>query len=76
MKLGTNKTVVMWILMAVLLLIIAYDAWACADKKHRDTISKIVTVSSQKYLVIPFLCGFIAAHFFWSQHLTSKYYKN
>lgn len=69
MKLGNNKTVVMWVLMAVLLLIIAYDAWACAHKDKHDTISKIVTKSSEKYLIIPVICGMLIAHFFWSQHL-------
>lgn len=59
----------MWILIALIFAMIGYDAWACADRKHRDTISKIVTNSSRKYLIIPFLCGFLMAHFFWSQHL-------
>jgi len=72
MKLGTNKTGVMWGLLSALLLMIGYDAWACQDKEHRDTISKIVTKSSQKYLLIPFLFGLIMGHFFWSQHLKDE----
>jgi hypothetical protein len=72
MKLGQNKTPLMWGLMALLLIIIGYDAWACAHKDKHDTISKIVTKSSEKYLIIPFLCGMLIAHFFWSQHLTNN----
>jgi len=68
MKLGKNKTPIMWGLIAILLIIIGYDAWACVDRKHRDTISKIVTKSSEKYLIIPFLLGLLMGHFFWSQH--------
>jgi len=73
MKLGQNKTPVMWILIALVFAMIGYDAWACADKENRDTISKIVTNSSRKYLIIPFLCGFLMAHFFWSQHLKDPF---
>jgi hypothetical protein len=71
-KLGKNKTGVMWFLIASLLVLIGYDAWACADKENRDTISKVVTKSSQKYLLIPFLCGLLMGHFFWSQHLKEE----
>jgi hypothetical protein len=72
MKLGKNKTIVMWILIALTMILVIYDAWACADKAKRDTISKIVTKSSEKYLVIPFLLGLLMGHFFWSQHLEEK----
>ena len=68
MKLGQNKTPIMWGVIAVLLLIVGYDAWACADKENRDTVSKMVTKSSQKYLLIPFIFGLLMGHFFWSQH--------
>jgi p-aminobenzoyl-glutamate transporter AbgT len=76
MKLGQNKTPLMWILMAVLLFIIVYDAWACKHKETHDTISKIVTKSSEKYLIIPVICGMLIAHFFWSQHLTNDTNEN
>jgi hypothetical protein len=72
MKLGKNKTGLMWGLLAFLLLLIGYDTWACMDKEKRDTISKIVTKSSQKYLLIPFLMGMMMGHFFWSQHLKEE----
>lgn len=68
MKLGQNKTPIMWGMIALLLLIVGYDAWACQDKDNRDTVSKMITKSSQKYLLIPFLFGLLMGHFFWSQH--------
>jgi hypothetical protein len=68
MKLGQNKTPIMWGVISILLLIVGYDAWACQDKEKRDTISKIVTKSSEKYLFIPFMFGLLMGHFFWSQH--------
>jgi hypothetical protein len=72
MKLGANKTGVMWILIAGLLVMIGYDAWACMDKENRDTISKVVTKSSEKYPLIPFLLGLLMGHFFWSQHFKEE----
>jgi hypothetical protein len=71
-KLGKNKTGLMWGLIALLLIVIGYDAWACCDTKNRDTISKVVTKSSEKYLIIPLLFGLLAGHFWWSQHLRDK----
>lgn len=69
MKLGKNKTGVMWIMMTIVLAIIGYDAWACQDKENRDTVSKVVTLSAKKYPFIAFICGLLMGHFFWSQHL-------
>lgn len=72
MKLGKNKTGIMWFMMLVVLVVIGYDAWACADRENRDTISSMVTESSKKYLIIPFIFGLLVGHFFWSQHLKNE----
>lgn len=72
MKLGKNKTGIMWLMMTVVLAVIGYDAWACEDRENRDTISHMVTESSKKYLIIPFIFGLLVGHFFWSQHLKDE----
>ena len=64
-----NKSMTMWILLAIALVVLTYDAWACSHKKN--TVSKIVTLSGKKYLLIPFLSGLLMGHFFWSQHLNA-----
>jgi len=63
-----NKSSVMWSIMGLLLGMIAYDSWACMDTENRDTISKMVTRASEKYLIIPLIFGLMMGHFFWSQH--------
>lgn len=68
MKLGKNKTGMMWLFMIGVAILIGYDAWACQDRENRDTISKIITRSSEKYTLIPFLAGLLSGHFWWSQH--------
>jgi hypothetical protein len=72
MKAEKNRTGVMWIVIAALLLLVGYDAWACRDRKHRETISGMVTHSSEKYLLIPLIFGLLMGHFFWSQHFHDK----
>lgn len=72
MKLTKNKTPVMWISMLIVLLVIAYDAYAVAHKDKYDTVSKIITKSSEKYLLIPFIFGLLVGHFFWSQHFSRR----
>lgn len=47
--------------------LVAYDWWAARNSKKRTTASKYITVTSQRHLIIPFLCGFITGHLFWSQ---------
>lgn len=69
MKALKHKTLTMWVIFAAVLLIFVYDAWAVMQKPKRSTVSKIVTLSSKKYLLIPFLLGLLMGHFFWSQHL-------
>lgn len=63
-----HKSSVMWSIMAVLLGLIGYDFWACQDTKNRDTVSHMITESSERYLIVPFIFGVIMGHFFWSQH--------
>ena len=47
--------------------LIAWDWFASQNPKKRKTVSKAITTSSQKHLIIPFLWGFITGHLFWSQ---------
>lgn len=47
--------------------LIAYDWWAAKNPEKRSTASKLITTTSQKHLIIPFLWGFITGHLFWSQ---------
>lgn len=68
MKLKKDRTGVMWIVIIALLLLVGYDAWACKDRSNRETISGMVTKSSEQYLIIPLLLGLLMGHFFWSQH--------
>lgn len=63
-----NRTNVMWVTISLLLLLVGYDAWACQKRDERETISGMITHSSQKYLLIPFIFGLLVGHFFWSQH--------
>jgi hypothetical protein len=72
MKAEKNRTGVMWIVIAALLLLVGYDAWACRDRKHRETISGMVTKASEQYLLIPLLFGLLMGHFFWSQHFRNE----
>lgn len=64
MKTKDNR-VVIGISVLSLIAIVAYD-WYAADKE-KSTLSKCVTTSAQKHLIIPFLWGFITGHLFWSQ---------
>jgi hypothetical protein len=68
MKKETNGILVVWLIVAILLGLLAYDIWACTDCKKRETISKIVTKASSRYLMIPLIFGILVGHFFWSQH--------
>jgi hypothetical protein len=63
-----NKSNVLWSFTAFLLMLIAYDAWACQDRKNRRTISQMMTRASEKYLIIPVIWGVLTGHFFFSQH--------
>lgn len=64
-----NKSMVVWILLAITLCLIGYDAYLCANREENDTISEVITNSSKRYLLVPFLFGLLMGHFFWSQHL-------
>ena len=68
MKNTKNRTTVMWITISLLLLLVGYDAWACQKRDERETISGMITKSSEKYLLIPLIFGLLMGHFFWSQH--------
>lgn len=64
-----NKSMVMWILLVLTIGLIGYDAYLCTNREENDTISEVITNSSKRYLLIPFLFGLLMGHFFWSQHL-------
>lgn len=61
--------VAVWATVMTTLGVIAYDAYALSHPEKCDTISKTVTKESERNLLIPFLCGMLAGHFFWSQRL-------
>ena len=63
-----DKSNVLWVFTTALLGIIAYDAWACQDRDNRETLSEMLTKSSEKYLIIPVIWGVLTGHFFFSQH--------
>ena len=60
-----GRITIMWVVMTFLLGLIAYDAWACNDRKHHETISEMVTKASSRYLMIPLIFGILMGHFFW-----------
>jgi len=68
MKKQNGRISVMWVVMAILLGLLAYDAWACTDRNKHETISEMVTKASSRYLMIPLIFGILVGHFFWSQH--------
>jgi len=72
MKKEKDRTTIMWIVLTVLLLLVGYDAWACKDRNKRETISGMITKSSEQYLIIPLLFGLLAGHFFWIQRSIFK----
>lgn len=45
--------------------LVFYDWWAITQKK--TTVSKAITTTAKKHLIIPFVWGFITGHLFWSQ---------
>lgn len=69
------KIIVMWITFAVILLVIAYDAWATMDRDNRETISEMITRASFRYPVIPLVAGILCGHFWWSQRNIWKDFK-
>jgi len=67
MKKKKSNIMVMWIGMVILLLIIAYDAYACHHRDKMQTLSEMITRASFRYLMIPVIAGILIGHFFWSQ---------
>lgn len=67
MKKRKPKIFIMWTIFAVLLLTIAYDAWATMDRNHRETFSEMITRASMRYTIIPIIAGILIGHFWWSQ---------
>ena len=67
MKNRKPKIIVMWLLMAILLAIIAYDAYASTHRDKCQTVSEMITRASFRYLMIPVIAGILVGHFFWSQ---------
>lgn len=61
------KIILMWVTFAVLLAVIAYDAWATRDRDNRETLSEMITRASMRYTMIPFVAGILTGHFWWSQ---------
>ena len=65
-----HKSDVLWFMIGAVIAALAYDIYAIRAKK--PTLSRIVTESSRKYLMIPFILGVLAGHFFWSQNVVEK----
>lgn len=60
-----DNRIVIGVSVLSLVALVAYDWWAA--EKNKTTVSKAVTTSAQRHLIIPFLWGFITGHLFWSQ---------
>lgn len=53
------------IVLAVVLAIIAFDAWAWTNIDRHGTISAACYALARQWPVIPFLVGLIIGHLFW-----------
>ncbi len=59
-----------YILLAVTVLLIAYDVWAYRNRDKVQTISWWIISTSRTHkagLLIPFALGVLVGHFFWGQ---------
>lgn len=69
-KSNFHKSNLLWFMLATIAGALAYDIYAVRVEK--PTLSRIVTESSRKYLIIPFILGVLVGHFFWSQNFVEK----
>lgn len=68
----STKTDWAWVIAGAGLL--AYEAYALANKEEKDTLSERVWRASAKRPLIPFIIGALASHFIWqSQDVYDSY---
>lgn len=52
-------------LIAVVVVVLAYDLFALQRWGIEATVSRVITDWSRRHPVIPFLLGLVAGHWFW-----------
>lgn len=56
-----------WVIVASVVILVAYDIYAYRKKGWGNTISEVVATNSLRHPMIPFLVGVLMGHFFWPQ---------
>lgn len=66
------RTLTEILLVVVVVFLLIYDGLAVLLIGFDATISVVVLEWSQRYPVIPFLCGVVAGHFWWPQRKNNE----
>lgn len=62
-----NTRIAEGLILAVIVVLLGWEAYALGNRTSGDTISEIVWQATRRWPIIAFLAGVLCGHFFWQR---------